>query len=84
MDLNDHKEIWEKLKSVYIEVGHRVVYSILQELFYYPTIIKPKGYEKSVIQIFAEVKYLCKWLCMLMILSRDLWDTIAIIITLDL
>ena len=46
MDLKDPKEMWEKLKSVYTEVGQRVVYSILQELFYYPSNNKPKGYDK--------------------------------------
>ncbi len=34
-------------------------------------------------QIFAEVKYLCKRLRSAMTLGRDLWDTIAIVIALD-
>lgn len=47
--------MWDKLKSICIEVGKGVVYSILHELFYYPNITKPKGYKKSIIQIFADV-----------------------------
>ena len=84
MDFKDLKEIWDKLKSIYTEVGQGVVYSILQELFHYPKITKPKGYEKPVIQIFVEVKYLCKRLHLAMTPGRDLWDIIAIIITLNL
>lgn len=35
-------------------------------------------------EIFAKVKYLYKHLQKVMTLNRDLWDTIAIVITLDL
>lgn len=52
MDLKDPKEMWDKLKSICTEVGQGVVYSVLQELFYYPKITKPKGYEKPVMQIY--------------------------------
>ena len=83
MDLKDPKKIWDKLKNVCTEVSQGVVYSILQELLYYPKITKPKGYEKPVIQIFAEVKYLCKRLRTAMTPNRDFWDTIAIVIALD-
>ena len=83
MDLKDPKEMWDKLKSICTEVGQGVVYSILQELLHYPKITKPKGYEKPVMQIFAEVKYLCKRLRSAMTPGRDLWDTIAIVIALD-
>ena len=62
MDLKDPKKIWDKLKSICTKVGQGVVYSILQELLYYPKITKLKGYKKPVMQIFAEVKYLCKCL----------------------
>ncbi len=84
MDLKDPKEMWDKLKSIYIKVGQGVVYLILQELLHYPKITKPKEYEKPVMQIFAKVKYLYKRLRMAMTLNRDLWDTIAIMIALDL
>lgn len=59
------------------------MYLILQELLNYPKINKPKGYDKSVMQIFAEVRYLCKRLRMAMTLVRNLWDTIAIVIAVD-
>ena len=83
MDLKNPKEMWDKLKSICTEVGQGVVYSILQELLHYPKINKPKGYEKPVMQIFAEVRYLCKRLRTAMTPGRDLWDTIAIVIALD-
>ena len=83
MDLKDPKEMWDKLKSICTKVGQGVVYSIFQELLHYPKITKPKGYEKPVMQIFAEVKYLCKCLRSTMTLGQDLWDTIAIVIALD-
>lgn len=54
MDLEDPKDMWTKLKSICSEVGQGVVYSILQELPNYPRINKPKGYDKPVMQIFAE------------------------------
>ena len=72
MDLEDPKEIWEKLTSICSEIGQDIVYSIFQELFNYPKINKPKGYDKPVMQIFAEVWYLCKHFQTAMTLRRDL------------
>ena len=83
MDLKDPKEMWDKLTSICTKIGQEVVYSILQELLNYPKINKPKGYDKPVMQIFAEVRYLCKRLRTAMTPGRDLWDTIAIVIALD-
>lgn len=83
MDLKDSKEMWDKLKSICTKVGQGVVYSILQELFHYLKITKPKEYKKPVMQIFAKVKCLCKCLRMAMTPNRDFWNTIAIVITLD-
>lgn len=83
MDLEDPREMWNKLRSICSEIGQGVVYSILQELFNYPKINKPKGYDKPVMQIFAEVRYLCKRLRTAMTPGRDPWDTIAIVIALD-
>ena len=83
MDLEDPKEMWDKLTSICTEIGQGVVYSILQELFNYPKINKPKEYDKPVMQIFAKVRYLCKCLQIAMTSGRDLWDTIAIVIALD-
>lgn len=83
IDLKDSKEIWDKLKSICIKVGQRLVYLILQKLFHYLKINKPKGYKKLIMQIFAKGKYLCKLLRLAMIPGRDLWDTIVIMIALD-
>lgn len=70
--------------SICTEVGQGVVYSILQKLFHYSKITKPKRYKKLVMQIFVEVQYLCKQLQTAIIPGRDLWNTIAIVIALDL
>lgn len=83
MDLENPKKMWDKLKSICTEVGQGVVYSILQELLYYPKINKLKRYKKPIIQIFAEVKYLCKRFRTVITPGQDLWDIIAIVITLD-
>ena len=60
IDIDDPKEMWAKLKSVCSQVGQGVVYSILQELLNYPKINKPKGYEKSITSVFADVRILTK------------------------
>lgn len=83
MDLEDPKEMWDKLKSICSEISLGDFYLILQELLNYPEINKPKGYDKPVMQIFSEVRYLCKRLQTAMTPGRDLWDTIAIVIALD-
>lgn len=44
------------LQTVYSQVGQSVVYLIFKELFNYPRIVKPLGYEKKAITIFAEAK----------------------------
>lgn len=46
MDIKDPKQIGDKLKSVYTKIGQGIVYSILQEFFYYTSIMKPKQYKK--------------------------------------
>lgn len=51
--LKNPKEMLNKFKRVYTKVGQEVVYLILQELFYYPRINKPKEYKKLVMQIFS-------------------------------
>ena len=71
IDLEDPKEIWDKLTSICTKIGQGVVYSILQELLNYPKINKPKGYDKPVIQIFAEVRHLCKCLRIAMTPGQD-------------
>lgn len=59
------------------------MYLILQKLFNYLKINKPKGYNKLIMQIFAEIRYLCKRFCIVMTLCQNLSDTIAIMITLN-
>ena len=83
MDFEDPKKMWDRLKTICSEVGQGVVYSILQEPLHYPAAKKPKGFDKSVVEIFAEVRYLYKQLKTTMIEGRDLFDTIAIVIALD-
>lgn len=46
INLKDPKEIWNKFKGICTRVDQEVVYSIFQKLFHYPTMIKPKRYEK--------------------------------------
>lgn len=84
MNFKDPKKMWDKLKRIYTKVSQEVAYLILQELFHYSKIAKPKRYKKSVMQIFAKVKYFCKYLCSAMTLGQNLLDTIAIVIALDL
>lgn len=79
IDQKNPKKIWDQLKYICIEIGQRVIYFILQELLHYPKIIKSKKYKKPVMQIFAKIEYLCKYLHKAMILIRDPKDMIAII-----
>ena len=83
MDLEDSKEMWDKLTSICTEIGQRVIYSIFWELLNYPKINKSKEYDKPIMQIFAEVRYLCKRLQTAMTPGQDLRDIIAIVIALD-
>ena len=58
-------------------------YSILQELFNYPKINKPKEYDKTITSIFADVRLLTKRLRAALTPNRDIYDSIAIVIALD-
>lgn len=49
MDLENLKEIWNKLISISSKIGQGVVYSILQELLNYLKINKSKKYDKPII-----------------------------------
>lgn len=49
-----------KLKSVFLYIKQRVIYSIFQELVNYLKINKPERYEKSITNIFANVQMLIK------------------------
>ena len=83
MDLENPKDMLERLRNICTEVGQGVVYSILQELLHYPAANKPKKYEKPVVEIFAKVQYLCKRLKAAMTEGRDQLKTMAIVIALD-
>ena len=48
MDLEDPKEMWNKLTNIYTEIGQQVVYLIFQKLLNYPKINKPKEYDKPI------------------------------------
>lgn len=75
--------MWEKLRTACSQVGQGVVYSILQELLNYLRNTKPKGFEKSVMSIFANVRFLVKRLQSTITTNRDIWDSIAIVVALD-
>ncbi len=75
--------MWDKFKSIGTKIAQIVINSILKALLNYPRINKPKGYDKLVIQIFAEVRYLFKRFRTAMTSGRDLWYTRAIVIALD-
>ncbi len=83
IDVTDPKEMWEKLRAACSQVGQGVVYSILQELLNYPRINKPKGFEKPVMSVFADVRFLVKRLRAAITPNRDIWDSIAIVVALD-
>lgn len=59
-----------------------MVYSILQELLNYPRNNKPKGFEKPVMSVFADVRFLIKQLRAAITPDRDIWDSIAIVVAL--
>ncbi len=75
--------MWTKIQSVCSRVGQGVVYSILQELFNYPKVNKPKRYEKTITSVFADVRLLTKRLRAALTPNRDIYNSIAIVIALD-
>lgn len=83
IDVTDPQEMWRKLRTACSQVGQGVVYSILQELLSYPRNNKPKGFEKPVRSVFANVRFLIKRLRAAITPDRDIWDNIAIVVTLD-
>lgn len=83
IDIDDPQAMWAKLQSVCSHVGQGEIYSILQELLNYPKVNKPKGYEKTITSIFADVRLLTKRLRAALTPNRDIYDSIAILIALD-
>ena len=80
----DPHRSWETLRRVCSQVGQGVVYSILKELLNYPRVVKPLGYEKRATTIFAEVKQLIQRLQSAVTEHRTIWDSITLVIALDL
>lgn len=80
LDEEDPKAMWDKFKAVCSQVGPGVVYSILQELLTYQKLNKPKGFEKLVTSIFAEVQFLVKQLRAAVTPNKDIWDSIAVVV----
>lgn len=72
--------MWDKLKAVCSQVVLGVIYSILQELLIYTKLNKPKGFEKPVTSIFAEIWFLVKWLRTVVTSKNDIWDNIAVVV----
>lgn len=83
IDVTDPQEMWQKLRTAYSQVGQGLVYSIFQELLNYPRNNKPKGFEKPVMSVFANVRFLIKRLRAAITPERDIWDSIAIVVALD-
>ena len=83
IDIDDSQAMWAKLQSVCSHVGQGVVYSIFQELFNYPKVNKPKGYEKTIMSVFADVRMLTKRLRAALTPNRNIYNSIAIVIALD-
>lgn len=54
--------MWEKLHTICFQVGQGMVYSILQELLNYLRNNKLKGFEKLVMSVFADIRFLIKQL----------------------
>lgn len=72
IDVTDPNEIWQKLRTACFQVGQGVVYSILQQLLNYPRTNKPKGFEKPVMSVFANVRFLIKRLQAAITPHRDI------------
>lgn len=72
IDITDPKEMWDKLRAACSQVGQGVVYSILQKLLNYAHINKTKGFEKSVVSRFADVRFLVKRLRAALNPGRDI------------
>lgn len=83
IDIIDLKEMWEKLQAICLQIRQGIIDFILQELLNYPRINKPKGFKKPVMNIFADVWFLIKRLQVAITPNWDIWDSIAIAVTLD-
>lgn len=80
IDINDPKAMWDILKRICSEVGQGVIYLVPQEILNYSRIHKPKRYDKPVVKIFTEVRFLHKRLNAVMTIRHNLFDKITIVI----
>lgn len=83
IDVTKLQEMWHKLRTACSQVDQRVVYLILQELLDYTRNNKPKRFEKPVMSIFADVRFLIKQLRDDITPGRDIWNSITIVVALN-
>lgn len=83
INVTDLREIWQKLQIACSQIGQKVVYLILQKLLNYPRTNKPQGFEKPVMSIFADVRFLIKRLQAAITPDQDIWDSIVIVVALN-
>lgn len=83
IDEDDPQQIQEQLKVVCLQVRSGVVYAILQELLTYSKINKPKDFDKSVTSHFSKVGVLVKQLRAAVTSNRDIWDTLTIVVAIN-
>lgn len=84
IDIIDFRKMWEKLYTTCSQIGQKIIYSILQELLNCPYVNKPKEFEKSVESVFTNICFLVKWLRLAITPNQDIWDSIVIVIILNL
>ena len=72
------------LHRVYLQVGQRLIYFILKELLNYPRVVKSHGYEKKANTIFAKFMQLIQKLQLAIIEQRTIWESITLILALNL
>lgn len=72
------------LCHVGLQVGQRVVYSILKELLNYPRVAKPLDYKKKATTLFPKVKQLVQHLQSEVMEEKTIWKCITLVVALDL
>lgn len=78
IDIDKLQAMWAKLQSVCSHIGQGVMYLIFQKLFDYTKITKPKGYDKTITSVFANVRILTKHHKAALILNRIIYNAIVI------
>ena len=83
MDIDNPKDIWDILKKTCLKVNQQMIYLVLYESLNYPYIHKLKRYDKSAIEIFAEIRFFFKQFKAAMTTRYDLFDIISMVIIFD-